>query len=303
MNFRSFVFASYLAISSLSAQTLIPITYYGYLDQYSMNAIHNLVGNDACVPTSTTNALTFLQNFYPEIYGSALSGTNYSDWKTTDSILIGLMGTQANVGTYDTQFVYGLNAFFDTINLPAPVLTGVFYDAGWGGAYPRPSYISDGHPTLSFFESMLMENAAVITTISYLNGGGHGILVNGIDWNSETQTGTLYFVDPLDPSQNYDAQQDPEVLGPTKQTMGTLSLNEHGHILLTYDQYEGGLPYSSGNYASVSAVIDGALALRVIPEPSAGVLLMMGLGVAAVCRPRHRGIQQNRAGGIRTHDL
>ena len=265
----------------LSAQTILPISEYGYMDQYSMNTRHNLVGSDACVPTSTTNALTFLQNSNPSIYGTALSGSGYVNWRDTDDSLISLMGTQAGAGTYDTQFVYGLVNYFATLNVPAPTLSGVFHNAGWGGQYPRPSYISEGHPTTTFLRDALAQNAALVTTISYTSGnGGHGILVNGIAWDDQSKTGTLYFVDPLDPSQNYNASLDPQVLGPTLQTTGSISLDLFGHIVLTYDQYEGGLPFNGGsaNFSTVSAVVDGALALYAVPEPGSVALL----GIACV---------------------
>ncbi len=266
-----------LAAAGARAQSvLLPASYYGWLDQYSMNAPHNLVGNEACVPTSSVNALTFLQNFYPAIYGTSLSGPGYSDWVATDSLLIGFMDTQPNVGTYDPQFVYGLQDYFSSINAAPVYLSGMFSDAGWGGSYPQPSFISDGHPDLPFLFGALNANSALITLISYTGGGGHGLLVNGLTWDADTSTGTLSFIDPLDPSQAY-AGMDP--LGPTLQTSGTLALNEFGHLKLTYNQYQGGLPYNGSDFAVVEAVLGAALALNPVPEPSVALLLAFALPV------------------------
>ncbi len=280
----------YLTLGSTlvhSQSVLLPIADYGWLDQYSMNARHNLVGNDACVPTSTTNALTFLQNTYPEIYGTTLSGTGYSDWEDTDSALIGFMDTQAGQGTYDPQFVYGLQSYLTSISAAPIFLTGMFSDAGWGGSFPKPSFVTDGHPGVSFLFNALNTNSALVTTISYIGGGGHGILVNGLDWNSTTNTGTLYFIDPLNPSQNYSSTSPYPGDGPTLQTSGTLSLNVSGHLKLTYNQYQGGLPFSGGDFEIVEAVIDGGLALNPVPEPSA--LLLLLLAALAIARLRRNG--------------
>lgn len=284
--------ASLLAAAApLPAQTYseyIDISLYGYLDQYSMNASHNFVGNEACIPTSSTNALTYLQNAYSSVYGSSLSGSTYTSWKATDSLLIADMGTTASEGTYYTQFVYGLNQFFDDQpSVSKPQFSGMFYDAGWGGLYPKPSYVTEGHPTAEFMAESLDAGAALITLIEYTGGGGgHGILVNGFTWDSSTSTGTLLFIDPLNPSQNY---SDTTGTGPTLQTTGTLTLNEFGNLLLTYDQYEGGLPYSSGEFSTVSAVIDGALALTV-PEPSTWMLTGLGLALCLGMLRRRTGI-------------
>lgn len=288
MKLLSSLLALGLTIAGVQAQSvLIDITKYGWMDQYSMNTRHNLVGNDACVPTSTTNALTFLQNFYPAIYDTTLSGSGYTAWQSTDDSLISYMGTQANVGTYDTQFVYGLQNYLTNINAAPVYMSGVFFDAGWGGSYPKPAFITEGHPTISFLLDALGVNSALITTISYFGGGGHGILVNGVTWDSISNTGTLAFVDPLNPSQNYSGTTP---TGGTLQTTGLLSLDTSGNLKLTYDQYQGGLPFSPSDFATVEAVIDGALALNPVPEPAPITLLALGgfsVVLLAVRRKRH----------------
>jgi hypothetical protein len=69
---------AYAASLAPARAQLLDIGLYGHLDQYSMNAPHNFVGNEACFPTSSTNALTYLQNAYPGLYGTSLSGANYA---------------------------------------------------------------------------------------------------------------------------------------------------------------------------------------------------------------------------------
>ncbi len=276
--------------SSLWAQTtqqLIDVSNYGWLDQYSINSKHNFIGNEACFPTSTTNGMTFLQNVCPTIFGTSLSGVTYSEWERTDDAFINLMSTlavcpssgpmQGNCnagGTLNLPLVSGISFYLgQTLPFPQVQISGVFTSFQWGpvATNPKPSYIQIERPSIAFLSNAIAAGSAALVVISYPGGGGHGILANGLDWDSNTNTGTLYFVDPLDPSQNYSAGNPSAVLGPVKQTIGTLSLS--GDIItLTYNQYCGGLnPYDPSAYSCtsmcggvnppqcVSAVIGGIL--------------------------------------------
>lgn len=240
---------------------LIPVADYGWLDQYSMDSRHNFVGNEACVPTSSVNAMTYLQNSSPSIFGSTLSGSTYPAWEDTDDAFISIMGTTAGNGTYYAQFVWTLNMYVAlTKQFPQVQFSGMFPNSStWEPSlgYPEPSYVQDGFPTVQFLTNVIGSGAAALVSIEYIGGGGHELLINGISWDPTTNTGTLYFVDPLDPSQNYSGK-DP--LGPVKQTMGTIALDNDGKIVLTYDQYTGRLPYT-GNYAETKAKLFGALSV------------------------------------------
>jgi len=282
------------SLATAFAQTIVPISLYGYLDQYSLGSDSSSIGPDACVPTTTTNAFTYLQNAFPAIYGTSLSGSSYEDWKATDRTLVSLMQTAIDGGgTTDAQEVYGLTAYLDGLALGAtyPVMAGIMSDGTWTVTEPRPSYISHGRPGAEFLENALLGNAALIMTLTYIGGGGggHCLLVNGIDWNEATGTGVLYFIDPLDPSQNYDSGADPEVRGPVLQTTGTLSLGASGDLNLTYNQYHGVLPYEGGNFVTIDSYIDGALALYAVPEPATVVLIGMGVLLGGLSWSRRYG--------------
>lgn len=252
----------------------IPVSSYGWLDQYSMDSKHNFVGNEACVPTSSTNALTYLQNAVPFLFGDTLSGSSYADWEATDDYLIAAMGTTAIAGTYYDQFVYAIHQYItQTKGYSEVQFSGIFPGNNWAPPYTQPSYIVSGVPSIPFFFNAIAAGSAILTSIEYLNGGGHEILVNGLNWDSTSQSGTLYFVDPLDPSQNYS----PEVpLGPVKQTMGTLELSGDGtRLILSYDQYSGRLPYTR-TYDKVEAFLYGVLSIGSAPFAPFSTLLKRG---------------------------
>ena len=239
---------------------LIPVSYYGWLDQYSITDRH-FVGDEACVPTSSTNAMTFFQNINPSIFGTDLSGTTYADWMSTDEILIDLMNTTVGNGTDDDRFVWGLSLYLSLMKeFPEVQFTGVFPPDDWSTSYPQPSYVQTGVPSIAFISNALAAGSAVLVGISYNHGytGGHELLFNGLTWDPVTNTGTAYFIDPLDPSENYS----PDVpTGPVKQTTGQLSLNRDGSIELNYNQYGGGLPYDGSNYSNAPAFLQTVLSV------------------------------------------
>lgn len=273
-------------LTSLSARATaftLDLANYGWLDQYSLDTSHNFVGNEACVPTSSTNALTYLQNAFPALYGTSLSGTTYADWKATDEAFITSMGTTAVNGTDYDQFVYVLQNYITVEKAFAfTQFASMFPANNWSTEYPDPVFNTNGHPTASFLSDALAAQAAVLISIEYTNGaGGHELLVNGLDWDEDTNTGMLYFVDPLDPSQSYNGSV---VEGAAKQSSGTLVLGSGGQLRLTYNQYEGELPYDENNYEDVTATLYGALAVS-IPEPGVYGLLALG-GLAMVSARR-----------------
>jgi len=185
---------------------------FGYLDQYSMNTENSFVGDEACVPTSTTNGLTLLQNLNPSLFGTGLSGSTYEDWHATDNTLIQYLGTTANSGTSYIRIPYGITDYLNSLpgNVTSQItMSGQFSTGGWDHRYPQPSYITAVDPTAQFIYTAIQGQDAVLLSIDYStrNGtytsGGHELLASGITWDTSTNTGTIYFVDPLDSSATF----------------------------------------------------------------------------------------------------
>jgi len=280
--------------ASLHAQTYsyeIASTYYGYLDQYNINTENSLIGDDACVPTSTTNALVLLQNLNPTIFGTGLAGSTYQDWHATDSQLIQAMGTTANNGTSYIRIPYGINDYLNSLSFnytSSLTMSGQFSTGGWDHNYPLPSYITAEAPTPLFIFNALQNLNGVLLSIDYstrdgtYTSGGHELLANGITWDVSTGTGTISFVDPLDPSQTYSSTTLPdgtyEATGPALITTGTITLlgsgsGSPGSLLLEYDQYNGDdtSPVGNGPFYHEYATIDNVFAMgavSAVPEPS-----------------------------------
>jgi hypothetical protein len=282
------------------AQTVFNVmentSYFGWLDQYSLdNSTYHFVGAEACVPTSSTNAMTYLQNLAPSYFGSALTGTGYSSWMSTDTLLISApyMDTTPSDGTYYDHIPFALNKYIVEDNgFSAVLFSGIFPSDYWGGGgYSKPSYILDGNPTSGFFLNSLGAGNATIFSILYGGvGGGHELLAAGLNWIDGNDDGiiqfsenaALYFVDPLDPA-GYDSNGLP-VSGP-KITSGHL-WNDAGFLKMDYLQYSGSLPYSAGSYSYTGTVtIDTVFAIAV-PEPSSVVLILVGFVACGLCSRR-----------------
>ncbi len=267
------------------------ISLYGWMDQYSItntvNGEMNAVGPEACVPTSSVNALVYLQNLNPPLFGTVLTGgTSYSDWYNTDLSLINLYGTTYANGTYYRQFVYALQTFIQQTHGFSQVSFASMFPSGiWNLQYPVPSFNVDGLPTIDFLTGELSLQAALLVSIKYSNGGGHELLANGITWDTNSSTGTLLFVDPLHPSVNYNGTN---VLGNALETTGTLSLDSNGAVQLNYSQYGGNLTNNTNTFNNVSVTLSGALGLTLVPEPSTMALLLLSGAAAFVVVRRCR---------------
>jgi len=288
--------------SSLTAQivsTSISASDFGYMDQYSMNSEKGYIGDEACVPTSTTNAFTLLQNLYPTVFGTALSGSTYEDWHATDRALIDAYGTKANSGTDYFRIPYGITDYLNSLptNFTANISMSGQFSTGWDSTYTKPSFISNANPTADFIYSALHNLDGVILSIDYstrdgtYTSGGHELLASGITWDSSTSTGSISFIDPLDPSATFSSGSDngtfyDQANAPAMITTGTITLlgggsGSPGSLLLEYDQYDTtGITVPSTNssqYQHIFATIDNVLALSAVPEPSNLLLLLCGL--------------------------
>jgi T5SS/PEP-CTERM-associated repeat protein len=254
-----------LVVNVKSQPVSNPVGLYGWLDQHSLDISNNFIGNEACVPSSTVNGLTYLQNINPALYGTNLTGgtnisstqgttNSYQNWIRTDQILINLFGTEpatqtSSGGTSDNNNVKGTKVY---------LLRQGYYSDISVNQIPLDAY-SNSVVTLS--NAISNTNEAVLGIIRYTstNGGGHCILLNGISWNSSSNNGTLYFVDPLNSTTNYSGTN---VLGPVFQNHGGLSINNtNNYLLLNYTQ-------SSNTVNSHTAIADLTYVYTLSNSPS-----------------------------------
>lgn len=276
------------------------LSFFGWLDQYSLNtATYNYVGPEACVPTSSVNAMTYLQNSASNYFGTALTGITYADWMAADATLVSpsYMDTSPSAGTYYNHIAYALNKYIIVEKGFSLVrFSGMFPTSYWDAApYDKPSYIYDGHPRANFFLDSLAAGYATIFSILYGGGGGHELLAVGFDWTDANSDGIiqssenakLYFVDPLDSSATYSGGYPS---GDAKLTYGHIwnaAESTNSNLRIDYNQYGGTLPYESSNYSYTgTATIDTVFAMSV-PEPST-LSLVAASGFAVILMRRRR---------------
>lgn len=291
---------TYTAIQDVSS--------FGWLDQYSLNTLqYNFVGPEACVPTSSVNVMTYLQNIAPSYFGTGLTGSTYADWIDVDTTLISpaYMNTSpTSAATAYNRLHFGLSQYIVGLQgFTGVQFSGMIPSFVWDNpsvAPPpesRPSTIADSLPTWSFLLEALNSNSGTVLGLSYTNlNGGHAVSLGGFDWTDSNDNGRidlaenamLYFVDPLDPTRGTDPS------GGAQFTMGqiwedqvvnpTNSSEVYNTLLLGYSQYGGsdlwgGALGGSTNYGMATAYLTTAVAITV-PEPSSYALL--GLGVVGV---------------------
>lgn len=277
------------------------IAYFGWLDQYSLSgALYNNIGPEACVPTSATNAMTFLQGVAPSYFGTNLTGSTYSSWIATDVTLASAsyMNTDPNNGTYYNHIPYAVNKYIrEDKGFTGVQFSGIFLADWWASApYDKPAYMTDGLPTWNFLYSALTANKASILSVNYATEGGHEVFASGLNWTDANNDGviqfsenaTISFVDPLDPSATYPSG---EPGGGAKFTEGRVWNKDDlstGVLLLNYNQYSHspGLPYESAYTLVANAKIEGIFTIAV-PEPSSVLLVLFAasfLGFATLRR-------------------
>ena len=288
---RTFIFLALVLSGPIAPAQQIALSNYGWLDQFSLSTPGNDIGSESCVPTSATNAMTMLQIMYPEVYGTSLTGSNtdYSLWVTTATELITLMGTDMHGTTY-AQAVYALYDYITITNgFSSTQFSGMFPTNNWYDPYPQPTFgdFQVGHPDIDFLLDAVEGGEALLLSLTYVDNinNGHELLVNGVEWDAANNRGQLYFVDPLNPVSDYpDGQPGNSIY----QSVGSLRLDEYGELILTYDQYQGNLPYEPGNFETYELYLYGAMAINV-PEPSTWALILIsGMGCVVMLRRRAR---------------
>jgi hypothetical protein len=277
----------------ISYNVSLNTAYFGWLDQYDLDT-YKSVGYNGCVPTSSTNAMTYLQNAYSGYFGTSLTGTTYQNRLDTAEQMVNAMGTDEN-GTQYNRVPYALSNYIITEKgFTQTVFGGMYLSSDyWSVTYPNPGYITDSAPTSGFFLDSLGSGAATLFSIYYPETyDGHYLLATSLVWDDVNNDGIiqksedahLSFVDPLDPAY-YDSAGYPDA-GP-KLTVGQIYYDEESAtLLLDYYQYEGELPYDENNYTQWDRLtINTVFSINVVPEPQTWAMLA-GLATLGLCLAR-----------------
>ncbi|MDA0293292.1 MAG: hypothetical protein O2957_04745, partial [Verrucomicrobia bacterium] len=189
----------------------------GWLDQWQLKyqpAPGPDLASEACAPTTVVNAMVYLQNQYPEIYGTNLAGTNQTNyWAQTAVLLAGpnYMKTDPHVGTVPVvNLTLGLRSFLSDSGFASTRVSGMLPQGTTNGLVqeligPLPSDYVEGLPTFDYFATALRGGSPVTLQILYEGQSvGHNVLLTRVDWTGSGAgaTGRMQFIDPLDPA-NY----------------------------------------------------------------------------------------------------
>lgn len=243
---------------------------FGNLDQNSKDAQNNFLvdcHNGACSPVSVVNAWAYLQGAFSTIYtgNKTLIGTTTNQIRTADLV------NTANIlgdtymkscdacnpggpgGTTIEDTMIGMQNYIQDFSPGTTMLSMQdFYawnvSANIQNRVAQPNYVAASTaPTAQFIANALNANDAVEAYLLYANGrAAHYVTIAGINFNTDTGTGTARFIDPLGGQ--------PANVNITGFSLGNLNTN-----------YGGG--------ASIRAVYVEA------PVPEGSTFLMMGIGL------------------------
>lgn len=299
----------------------------GWLDQFLLLGLPNpapSLASDACAPACSVNAMVFLQNRYPEIYGLSLAGGDQTAWAETAALLAGpdYFNTIPGIGTEPVRNLpLGLRAFLSGRGHGGTLVRGVLPQGNPGGLVNElvgalPDGYEQGVPSFDDLGEALLAGSPVIVSILYEGRTqGHNVLVTGVEWTGSgaAAAGTMTFIDPLDPA-NYGPDGFPVSMKLTTGNVTILPSLSLGNpadgvvdtltnvLALDYLQYQGQLPYQPGNYSQTVALIGGMTFLQV-PEPSAAGLVALAGAAWFLFRRRGRGNRLRRGRGRRVRGL
>ncbi|MGA2605179.1 MAG: hypothetical protein ABSG14_13205 [Verrucomicrobiia bacterium] len=255
------------------------------------------VGPNACVPTATADALTYLQAIYgPLTYTPTYTSVNNlaSEMQTFNLNTGGPVTVNGKVynyankgGTYTINMLNGLQAYLGLGgDNPAPTISisGEIAPQTAGGT--PASWLNNGAtlnlgmniaqntiPTAAYLANALNDNWAVELTFEWGNlngstwnslGGGHEVALDSIDLNGTT--GTIEFVDPAGTN------------GGTNAVVkdATLTLGSDGYLYVTGQTYIGDVDdFAPGDGQANAGRIDVAM-IESVPEPSTCSLAIVG---------------------------
>ncbi len=228
---------------------------YGRLNQRKVPVI----GPDACAPTSVVNSLKYLEKTYSQFENKLIPDQTADkdgdgDVDEDDHMIAAAedlgknyMSTTSPGGTGDTNMINGKKNYLQK-KAPGAILTS--------------THSGSSSATATWIYQQLARSADVEAGITWPAPPGHWITVYGIEWNTQTNTGSLYFIDP-DPGNTNDS---------AKLIEGTLDL-DGTKLRLTY-------PGVGGATGHIDLVVSE------IPEPA--TMSLVGLGLLAVLRRRRK---------------
>ena len=170
----------------------------------------------SCGPAAATNSLLYLQNAFPNLFGTSLirlaggdmdgngAYTGYDDLiYTAGSYLASstYMNTTLTNGTWHDNLIWGNYRYLETNSAGGATFSAIDYwcPTYWGNApatNPPPAWVSGGLPTWNYLYTGLSQSAAVEVLLSYVGGGGHFVSVTGMTWDDILKSGTLSYMNP-----------------------------------------------------------------------------------------------------------
>lgn len=205
--------------TTLSVQETL--SYFGTLNQHSLEYSYPQYGtgggNMACGPVAGINSLVYLSNKYPSVYGPSLihvapgdmdnngSHTAYDDWiysaGASGMAKYAFMNTTLANGTWHDNFIRGMYSYIEASIAGVTQYSAQDYwsPTYWGNApstRPPPSWVAGQTPTWDFIYDGIAKGSAVGVLFTYNSGGGHFVSVTGMNWDSTTNSGILFFMNP-----------------------------------------------------------------------------------------------------------
>ena len=272
--------------------SLTDVSFFGNLNQYD-TTITTSYGSYGCQVTAYTNALVYLQKAYPGIYGTklvsnylgttlddtavTLGGANYLNVQVTRDGNGTITGASSNfrdqvwgMSTYINEKVPGQTSYAAQM-LPVPNQVGGNPSGGWTMARYQPTWVSMNatYPTEAFLYNALSNHQGLVIDWNQFSvGKSHLLTITGLTWDSSTNKGTLYFIDPVG----------------GKQHNSPFSQASDGSLWLDYGEYAPGTPWKKADsitnwWYSGNVRITLAMAEGPAPTPLPSTLLLLGSGL------------------------
>ncbi len=282
-------FPSSAKANLISTETLADFGTLSQLNSAVAGPNGNAVAENACVPTSVANGLTYLDDIYPGGVPGLIN--SYS----TVNTLITDMGTTAN-GTAFPSEVAGLATYIgptgQNVSPPVQIVGGQISSInGPWGTVNGYNIQNNTIPTAMQMYNWLNASDAVELWVNWSGGGAHSVTLYGIDIGiangNPTGNGTLSFIDPYGGTLAGD--------GDTSVTIATATSSTVGGEIYINGGYTGGAANNGNDPDNLAASSTGYIVTdlaEAVPEPSstciAGALLLLPFGASALRFLRRR---------------